>query len=310
MDESIPPKKFLPAWTFALLLLPVAALLGYTFLTGGKSAGSGEDFIFDPAGVPELLLKGAQPDVASSWSELTVPPSPPRDEKLLARGKDLYAKACAACHGGDGNGAGPLVTRLDLNPRPANFTLPVRFIKLRSTAAGTLPLDEDLFRSITRGLPGTAMLSFRSLQDDERWALVHYIKEFWAGDTRWPAPKPLELPKQLPRNAELLEFGRKEFATYCHNCHGDDGTGEIAQAYPYHRQYSAIQMARGGGKLLLRGHREKDIALTLLAGSSGSSPMMSFITTFYENQPQETGDKRLWGTVYYTHSLIEAQGGR
>ncbi|HLX63063.1 MAG TPA: cytochrome c [Planctomycetota bacterium] len=307
MSETGPAKKMLPTWTFALLLLPVVALLGYTFFF---SQGKSNDFVFDPANVAELQIKGAQSDTASSWSELSVPPEPASDAKLLARGKELYTKACAACHGDDGKGEGPLVVKLDLNPRPANFTLPVRFIKLRSTEAGTLPLDEDLFRSVTRGLPGTAMLSFRALSDDERWALVEYVKQFWSGDKRWPAPKPLAIPKQIPESPELLEFGRKEFTTYCRNCHGDDGTGEAAQAFPFHRQYPAIRMTHSGGKFLARGSSEKDLALTLLAGSSGSSPMMSFITTFYENLPRETGDKRLWGTVYYTRKLIEAQKGK
>jgi mono/diheme cytochrome c family protein len=307
MNETIPPKKLLPTWTFALLLLPVVALLGYTFFF---SYGKSEDLVFDPANVPELQIKGAQTDTASSWSELSVPPAPPSNEKSRARGKEVYTKACAACHGDDGKGEGPLVAKLDLNPRPANFTLPVRFIKLRSTERDTLPLDEDLFRSITRGLPGTAMLSFRQLSDEERWALVEYIKQFWSGDKRWTAPKPLAIPNRLPQSPELLDYGRKEFATYCRNCHGDDGTGETAGAYAFHRQYPAIRLAHSGGKFLLRGNREKDIALTLLAGSSGASPMMSFITTFYENQPREIGDKRLWGTVYYTRKLIEAQKGK
>src|SRR5204863_3211821 len=107
-------------------------------------------------------------DGSTSWTEVRVPAVPASDDKTLAQGKELYTKACAACHGDDGKGEGPLVARLDkepgkeIVPRPANFTLPIRSIKLRSTRAGTLPLDEDLFRSISRGLPGTAMLSFRN----------------------------------------------------------------------------------------------------------------------------------------------------
>ncbi len=105
-------------------------------------------------------------DSAASWSDVAVPPCPPINAKFQARGKELYAKACAACHGDDGLGEGPVATRLNLNSHPANFTKPVASIKIRSTQPGTLPEDEDLFRTLTRGLPGTAMLSFRNLPAD------------------------------------------------------------------------------------------------------------------------------------------------
>src|SRR6185369_14558881 len=107
MNESTPPPK-VAAWSWALLALPLIALLAYTYSSrdgGGGTSVLGDaatEFAFDPSNVKELEIKGAPPDVKSSWSEVPVPASPPQDEKLLARGKDLYTKACAACHGADG----------------------------------------------------------------------------------------------------------------------------------------------------------------------------------------------------------------
>lgn len=308
MNDS-PVRKKWPAWTLLLWLLPAAAVVYALTSRGGGGSGSksGDDVVFDPTGVPELTLKGLIPDGSSSWTELTVSAAPGRDEKMVAHGKELFAKACAACHGDDGKGEGPLAVRLDLVPRPANFTIPIRSIKLRSTRAGTLPLDADLFRSITRGLPGTAMLSFRNFNETDRWALVQYVKEFWINDTRWAAAQPLEIVKKPPRNAELLEIGRREYTKWCQNCHGVDGTGGTSMAYQVERTYPAVRFARSHGTFLLRGPREEDLALTLLAGSSGTSPMMSFLPTFFENEAVGVGDKRLWGTVFYTRELIEAR---
>lgn len=90
----------------------------------------------------------------------------------LARGTELYTTRCAMCHGADGDGRGSVARFLD--PRPRDFTRAV--YKLRTTASGTLPTDADLFRTITRGVPGTAMLGWGGLPAADRWELVHYIK--------------------------------------------------------------------------------------------------------------------------------------
>src|ERR1043165_3942398 len=240
MDWSMKdsPRRKWPAWTLVLWLLPVVALVVYTVTSMGGGGGepkSGSESVFDPTNVPELQLKGVIPEGASSWTELKLSAAPELDDKMRAQGKELYAKACAACHGDDGKGEGPLTARLDLVPRPPNCTIPIRSIKLRSTRAGTLPLDEDLFRSITRGLPGTAMLSFRNLTDTERWSLVEHIKKFWANDKRWAAAQPVQLFKKLPRSAELLEIGKQQYKTYCRNCHGEEGLGGTSVAYQAER---------------------------------------------------------------------------
>jgi cytochrome c oxidase cbb3-type subunit I/II len=253
-----------------------------------------------------LAVESASSSSAASWSEISVPPCPPINAKFQARGKELYAKACAACHGDDGQGEGPVATRMVFNSHPANFTKPLASIKIRSTQPGSLPQDEDLFRTITRGLPGTAMLSFRNLPADDRWALVHRVKEFFeASGKKFAAPAPLEIPPKLPNSPELMEIGRKEFTRWCQNCHGPEGIGETSVAFDKQRTYPAIRFAFGGGRFLQRGSKEDDLVRTLLAGSSATSPMMSFKSTFFEEQKFEVGQQKLWGVVYYTRKLIE-----
>ncbi|MEM7783620.1 MAG: cytochrome c [Planctomycetota bacterium] len=84
----------------------------------------------------------------------------------------LYREHCAHCHGITGDGAG--ATASTLNPYPRDFRLGK--FKFKSTPLRTPPTDHDLKNILVRGVPGTAMPSFRTLEDDELDSLVHYVK--------------------------------------------------------------------------------------------------------------------------------------
>src|SRR2546422_6916530 len=56
------------------------------------------------------------------------------------KGKVVYEKWCAGCHGDTGAGDGPAAAYM--LPRPRNFTGAV--YKIRTTASGQLPTDADL----------------------------------------------------------------------------------------------------------------------------------------------------------------------
>ena len=84
-------------------------------------------------------------------------------------GKELYTNYCAACHGETGDGNGPAARFL--YPKPRNFR-EARF-RLVSTV-NLMPSDEDIFNVLTRGMPGSAMVSFGHLSTQERQTLVAY----------------------------------------------------------------------------------------------------------------------------------------
>ncbi|MCZ7638971.1 MAG: cytochrome c [Verrucomicrobia bacterium] len=90
----------------------------------------------------------------------------------LAAGKAVYDQHCAACHGDTGEGNGPAAVWL--YPKPRNFS--AGLYKIQSTPAGALPSDEDLYRSITRGLGGSSMPAFDYLPEADRRAVVPYVK--------------------------------------------------------------------------------------------------------------------------------------
>ena len=92
---------------------------------------------------------------------------------LVALGRKTFEKECVACHGADGNGEGDAAYLL--YPRPRDFTSGQ--FRIVSTW-DNVPTDEDLFRTISRGMPGSAMPSWAHLPEETRWGLVHYVKSF------------------------------------------------------------------------------------------------------------------------------------
>jgi high-affinity iron transporter len=89
-----------------------------------------------------------------------VPATPPDP----ARGAQLYAAQCTACHGPAGHGDGPAAASLD--PPPIAFTDATR-------AAQRSPFA--LYEAISQGIQGTAMTGFSSLPEADRWALAFYV---------------------------------------------------------------------------------------------------------------------------------------
>ena len=90
-----------------------------------------------------------------------VAPKRPPDLRPAAA---LYAAQCAACHGATGLGDGPAGQGLD--PRPSNFHDRDRMAQ-RSVYG--------LYSTITLGVNGTGMASFRGLGEEQRWALAFYV---------------------------------------------------------------------------------------------------------------------------------------
>lgn len=90
---------------------------------------------------------------------------PKASKAELDTGKAAYlSNNCAACHGEKGDGQGP--AGASLNPKPRNF-LKDTFKKGDSF--------ENIFETISKGLPGTTMMAYGHLPEATRKALAHYI---------------------------------------------------------------------------------------------------------------------------------------
>ena len=89
-----------------------------------------------------------------------------------------------------------------------------------------MPSDQDLFKIITDGMPGTSMPPWKVLPEKDRWDLVAYLKTF-APDKFKEAPKKQELPKEVASSAESIKRGKEMYeAIECHKCHGTDGRAD------------------------------------------------------------------------------------
>jgi mono/diheme cytochrome c family protein len=138
-------------------------------------------------------------------------------------GERVYLQNCAACHGERGDGKGLEAHRLETKPR--DFT--TGNYKFRSTASRSLPLDQDIFRSISQGVRTTSMLAQLHLSDKERWAVTEYLKTF---SPRFKTEKPLDpvaIPAKPAFDSQLIALGKSKYEEAgCGQCHGAGGEGD------------------------------------------------------------------------------------
>lgn len=94
----------------------------------------------------------------------------PSSAGAIQAGQELFLRAaqpapCAMCHGDQGDGKGFMGAALI--PPPRNFTCGAMMHEIP---------DGQLFWIIKNGSPGTGMMSFASLPDEQVWQLIHYIR--------------------------------------------------------------------------------------------------------------------------------------
>ncbi len=213
------------------------------------------------------------------------------------RGKLLFQTHCAVCHGSQGAGDG--AAEYLLSPRPRDFTR--GSFKIRSTATGSLPTDQDLFGTISSGMAGTAMPAWDHLSAAERWALVDVVKTFsprfreeGPGETVTIAEPPADFSRLVPAGKAAYEKYR------CGECHGAAGQGDGPSSgtlrddtgFPI-RPYDFTRPGRYKG-----GDAPGDIYRTFTTGFDGT-PMPSFAYAI----PEE--DR--WSIVAYVKSLSASE---
>ena len=206
--------------------------------------------------------------------DVELPPHPPASAATLTRGKELYDVNCAHCHGEKGDGAGygaPFLV-----PPPRDFV--AAQYKFRTTASGQLPTDDDIFRTISRGATGTGMPPWQYLlDDDDRWALVDYVKTFSPRLNANPPRTAMRIGQ--PSSADRdIDNGREVYVKMqCAKCHGDDGRGvgpssasllDAKGKYINTRDFTFATSYRTG-------FSEREIVRTMETGMNGT-PMPSY----------------------------------
>lgn len=239
-----------------------------------------------------MLLLGAG---IIKTAEMKPPPSSP---KLLALGKQIYSRQCAACHGTQGQGDGEAAYLL--YPKPRNFV--AANYRLVSSWE-RVPTDQDLFNTITRGMPGSAMPSWGHLPEEQRWALVYYVKSL--------AEKPLVVKAQKNPGADgsggegviqvppepLFDATAKAralelFRDACASCHGATGKGDGAQEQADEEGFPT---------------RPRDLTAGVFKGSPNPIQLYRRIAAGIPGSPMPMSDwaygDDAWHLVHYVRSL-------
>ena len=212
---------------------------------------------------------------------------------ILGQG-NLYYYACATCHDVNGDGRGP--SAYPLNPKPRDFTTGV--YKCRSTPSGSLPTDEDIFKSIKRGFHGTKMPSWKLLISDRQiWNLVEFIKTFSDRFREEEPEVPIIIPEEVPVTTETITEGKKLYeANKCWECHGHEGKGNGPKSGELKddvgNRIKPTNLTRGVYKC---GDSNADLYRTIVTGMDGT-PMPS-----YSDSIQDEEDR--WYLVHYIRSL-------
>jgi mono/diheme cytochrome c family protein len=219
-------------------------------------------------------------------------PEPQNDAQTHLLGQRLYGAHCKVCHGAKGDGKGPQA--VSLSPPPRDLTTGI--YEFRSTPSGSLPTDQDIWKVISNGLHGTAMVPWPTLSESDRWALVTYLKGFSSRFAAEGPAVPVTVTAAPPPSSALIRLGRKLYIEVgCQECHGMQGRGDGPSASKLSdsrgRSFRPTDFVVGP---LKRGSSMRDTYLTLRTGLNGT-PMLSAANAL---TPEQT-----WALAAYIQSL-------
>lgn len=231
----------------------------------------------------------------------------------LAQGAKVYTKLCRQCHGVSGDGKGPAAAHM--LPRPRDYRPGI--FKFTSTVYGSKPLREDLIRTVTRGIAGTSMPSFRIQSREDVEAVVDYVIALSRrGELETQLADAVEFdgaidPKEVPGMVDALAArwtaargqvvfpvtpmpvltvahiaeGKEAFLTKgCSKCHGDDGRGQTKENIGVDAWENATKAADLTSGMLRGGTEPLDVYRHVIAGINGT-PMPSFKSAL-EKEPE------------------------
>lgn len=212
--------------------------------------------------------------------------------QVVEKGREVYEVNCAVCHGQNGDGNGMAAHMFQIKPR--DFTKGI--FKFRSTSFGSLPTDEDLFRIISRGVRRTAMVAQDDLSEEDRRAVVQYVKTFSPRFQKDRPESPMPIPKAPPRTKGLVAKGREIYQkAECGECHGRGARGDGPSAGQLKDEWgNPIRPADLTRRPFKGGSTPRDLFRTMVTGLGGT-PMPSYRDALT--------DEELWALVYYVLSL-------
>jgi len=202
------------------------------------------------------------------------------------------------CHGISGKGDGVVAGNLTVKPR--NFT-DGKF-KVRSTTTGHVPLDTDLYRTISHGMGAdNAMPAWASMRTEDKEAVIQYIKTFAPKYfARQDRVRVIPTPPRKISSAESIAAGKQWYIDIeCSKCHGIGGHGDGPSTPTLKDAWGEKIVPPDLSKpwLFIAGSESEDIYRTLSTGLTGSA-MPALEGTLNEDQT--------WDLVnFLMHEFIE-----
>ena len=280
----------------------------YRCFKNGKKVFALISFIF-------LFVSCRSSEKESSAPGILANAKPALTQEVFTHGEKIYQKQCSVCHGDHGHADGKAAYLL--YPKPRDFS----HDKFRLVSTTNMQAtDEDLFTTITRGMPGSAMPPWVHLNARDRWALVYYVRylselktyedsgeineEMKARGIPWQvtekminkkindenlikvSPEPLVTPEALKRGQEV-------FIASCAGCHGPQGRGDGQQeqkdnlGYPVKPRDLTAGVFKGSSS-------SADLYYRMIAGLPGS-PMPSYAESLNQEQ--------IWDLIHFVQSL-------
>ena len=236
-------------------------------------------------------------------------------QELFSQGENVYQEQCSVCHGPAGGGDGKAAYLL--SPKPRDFIRD----KFRLVSTTNMQAtDEDLFTTITQGMPGSAMPPWGHLNAKDRWALVYYVRylsefkthedsgeineEMKAQGIPWQVKEKIinkkindenliKISPESPITPEALKRGQELFIASCAGCHGPQGRGDGQQeqkdnlGYPVKPRDLTAGIFKGSSK-------SSDLYCRMIAGLPGS-PMPSYVGALTQEQ--------IWDLIHFVQTL-------
>jgi mono/diheme cytochrome c family protein len=214
-----------------------------------------------------------------------------QEQKMIQLGREAFLNRCSGCHGTTAEGNGP--ASVMLKPKPRNLV--AGSFKLRSTPSGVLPSIDDLLRTINQGVIGSSMPSFREVAEQEKLAIVYYIRSLRPEfkDTKKdqisisiPVP-PKDIFSEKKGLLAAAKKGKEHYNKACINCHGESGRGDGPSAAELtDSDNESIRPANLRLPAIKSGKTPRDAFKAISTGLDGS-PMPGFESLFTEPQRWE-----------------------
>jgi len=237
------------------------------------------------------------------------------DLPTLERGLALFQQNCSGCHGPYGRGNGAATREWYAGNYPRNFWYGK--YKSRSTVYGRVPEDADLYRTLTRGMYGSSMPSFRHLSEADRWSLVQFVKTLANFDDDYEEKVVNLFARDADRSHEPLLTGLEPSASLesvtrgrilfieqgCVSCHQankarpvglDRGEGNFNW---YDEMQRPVQHSRDLTTGVFRAGAASSDVYRIIAGGPNIGPMPNY---------QKLPESDRWALVHYVRSTYKS----